>query len=74
MRIKRLYAVVIISVLSVWMGALLPLAAQSSDDWYYNKPVKLIEFEGLKNISRVDLDIIGVVVISRRRNGRIMLN
>lgn len=56
MRIKRLYAVVIISVLSVWMGALLPLAAQSSDDWYYNKPVKLIEFEGLKNISRVDLD------------------
>lgn len=30
--------------------------AQTSDDWYQNKPIRTITFEGLKNVTRSELD------------------
>ncbi|HIW36160.1 MAG TPA: outer membrane protein assembly factor BamA [Candidatus Treponema faecavium] len=53
---RRVYAAAAAAVLFMWTGFFIPLAAQSSDGWYYNTPVKLIEFEGLNNISSVDLE------------------
>ncbi|HNQ97053.1 MAG TPA: hypothetical protein PKH81_03105, partial [Treponemataceae bacterium] len=49
MRIKTLVLLLLVSALS-------GLFAQSSEDWYQNKPIRMISFEGLKGVEKSELD------------------
>ena len=50
---KRFFAALIFAILSIF--TVNSLFAQDSD-WYMNKPIKQVEFEGLVNIKKTDLD------------------
>ena len=46
--------VVLVTLLSLVLG--FSLSAQSADDWYFNKPIRQITFDGLKSVDRSEMD------------------
>ena len=55
------------SVLAVLLSVFVSAFSQTSlsDDWYYNKPIKLIHFQNLKTVKHGDLDGITSSFISK---------
>ena len=51
MHLKRLLAVFLLMI----TAGLSFVAAQESEDWYYDKPIRDIKFKGLDNVSESDL-------------------
>lgn len=50
---RKIIAALLICVCSVTI-----LTAQSADDWYQNKPIRAISFNGLVNLSKLELDAV----------------
>ena len=57
----------LLSILALLLSVFVSAFSQSSlpDDWYYNKPVKLVHFQNLKNVKHSDLDGITSSFISK---------
>lgn len=63
MRTKHQFFLCVFAV-AMLVLAVRPLAAQGTD-WYYNKPIKAVTFEGLKSIKASDLDGVTSSFISK---------
>lgn len=48
--------------------------AQAADDWYQNKPLRSITFQGLKNVSRTELDGLFAQYLGRNFNDELYMD
>ena len=57
MQCKPLCLGTVFFALAIFFAAL-PVSSQQSEDWYYNKVIRRIEYEGLKNVKKSDIEAV----------------